>query len=558
MDWFEISMGLLGGMALFLFGLDQLAKGLQAAAGESMKVFLAKLTENRVLGAITGAVVTAVLNSSSVTTVLVVGFISAGLMTLSQSISVIMGANIGSTATAQIVAFNVTRYALAMIGIGFVMLFAGKRDKVREWGSMIMGLGLVFYGMGVMGDSMAPLRSYGPFMEVMVQMEKPVLGIVAGALFTGLVQSSAATMGIAIVLASGGLVTLPAGIALALGANIGTCVTAVLAAIGRPRDGQRAAAAHVLFNLLGVLLWVGFIDQLAGLAIRFSPVRAELTGAARMAAEVPRQIANANTIFNVINTMLFLPFTGLFAKAVTKLLPDRPVDERVIIQPRYLDAELLETPSLALDRVRMEIGHMGEVLEAMWSRLSEAFESRDRDRFDEVARMDDQIDILQAAIVGYLGEIRQRAMSDTESRDFLGLMSASSYLESIGDVLETAMVELGHLMLDKDLHASETMRLALTGLGETVGQAVDAAIRSVAESSETAAQEVLSLRNEVDRQIQEVMQHQATKLGPDDPQRLDLFRLETGVVDALKRTYTLAKRIARIEIPKVLLEDQAA
>ena len=544
MDWFEIIMGLFGGLALFLFGLDQLAGGLQAAAGESMKVFLAKLTKNRVLGAITGAVVTAVLNSSSVTTVLVVGFISAGLMTLSQSIGVIMGANIGSTATAQIVAFNVTRYALAMVGIGFAMLFVGKRDKVREWGSMIMGLGLVFFGMGVMGDSMAPLRTYEPFMELMIKMEMPILGILVGALFTGLVQSSAATMGIAIVMASGGLVTLPAGIALALGANIGTCVTALLAAIGRPRDGQRAAAAHVLFNVLGVILWVGFIDQLAELAIRFSPASPELAGSARLAAEVPRQIANANTIFNVINTMLFLPFTGVFAA--------------VIIEPKYLDTSLLTTPSMALDRVRMEIDHMGEVVESMWNRLGEAFELRERGIFDEVAHMDDQVDILHAEIVGYLGEIRQREMSDTESHDFLGLMSATNYLESIGDVLETAMVELGHLMLDKNLYASRTMRLALNGLGETVGRSVDAAIRSVTESSESAAREVLSVRQEVNRQIEEVMQHQAAKLGPDDPKRLDLFRLETGLVDALKRTFTLAKRIARIEVPKVLLKEDAA
>ena len=557
MDWFQIIMGLFGGLALFLFGLDQLATGLQAAAGESMKTFLAKLTKNRVLGAITGAVVTAVLNSSSVTTVLVVGFISAGLMTLSQSIAVIMGANIGSTATAQIVAFNVTRYALAMIGIGFVMLFVGKRDKVRQWGSMIMGLGLVFYGMGVMGDSMAPLRTFEPFMDLMVKMEVPILGILAGALFTGLVQSSAATMGIAIVMASGGLVTLPAGIALALGANIGTCVTALLAALGRPREGQRAALAHVIFNIAGVLIWVGFIDQLAELAIRFSPGSPELSGSAKLAAEVPRQIANANTIFNIINTLLFLPFTAVFAKVVTRILPDKPVDEKVIVQPKYLDTALLSTPSLALNQVRMEIGHVGEVLESMWSRLSEAFDSRSPETFDEVARMDDQIDILHAEIVGYLGEIRQREMSDSESREFLGLMSVSTYMESMGDVLETTLVDLGHRMLEKDIQVSENMDLALKGLGQTVGKSVRAAVRSVTEESETAAQEVLSLRGEISRQIEEVMEHQANKLGPDDPQLLDVFRLETGLVDSLKRIFTLAKRIARIEVPKAMLKGEA-
>jgi phosphate:Na+ symporter len=307
-----------------------------------------------------------------------------------------------------------------------------------------------------------------------------------------------------------------------------------------------------------VLLWVGFIDQLAGLAIRFSPGSPELTGSAKLAAEVPRQIANANTIFNIINTVLFLPFTGVFAKVVTRILPDKPVDEKIIIQPKYLDTALLSTPSLALNQVRMEIGHVGEVLMGMWSRLSEAFGSRNRDTFDEVARMDDQIDILHAEIVGYLGEIRQREMSDAESREFLGLMSASTHMESMGDVLETTLVDLGHRMLDKDIQVSENMKLALRGLGQTVGESVEAAVRSVTEESETAAQEVLSLRGEVSRQIEEVMEHQASKLSPDDPQRLDKFRLETGLVDALKRTYTLAKRIARIEAPKAVLKEEAA
>ena len=316
--------------------------------------------------------------------------------------------------------------------------------------------------------------------------------------------------------------------------------------------------AHVLFNLAGVLLWVGFIDQLAELAIRFSPGSPELSGSAKLAAEVPRQIANANTIFNIINTLLFLPLTGVFANLVTRILPDKPVDEKIIIQPKYLDTALLSTPSLALNQVRLEIGHMGEVLEAMWGHLSGAFDSRERETFDEVARMDDQIDILHAEIVGYLGEIRQREMTDHESHDFLALMSASTYMESMGDVLETTLVGLGHKMLDKDIQVSDNMNLALRGLGRTVGKAVDAAIRSVTEESEKAAQEVLSLRGEVGRQIEEVMEHQAAKLGPDDPQRLDIFRLETGLVDSMKRIFTLAKRIARIEVPKTVLKKEVA
>jgi len=349
-DWLTLLMGLCGGLAMFLYGMEQMSEGLKAAAGDTLKDVLARLTRNRIMGAVTGAFVTAVLNSSSVTTVLVVGFISAGFMSLSQSVGIIMGANIGSTFTAQIVAFNVTRYALIMIAVGFYLLFASKHERTRHYGAMVMGLGLVFYGMGVMGDAMTPLRTYQPFIDLMVRMENPLLGILVGAVFTGLVQSSAATTGIAIVMATGGLITLPAGIALAFGANIGTCVTALLAAIGKPTDAVRAAVVHIMFNVAGVLLWVMFIPQLADFVAAISPAAPELSGKARLAAEVPRQIANAHTVFNVANTLLFLGFTTTFARLAERLVPEKPAGvERVIVQPRFLDSEVLDIPSMALE-----------------------------------------------------------------------------------------------------------------------------------------------------------------------------------------------------------------
>ncbi|NNF97110.1 MAG: Na/Pi cotransporter family protein, partial [Halobacteria archaeon] len=240
-NWLQLAMGLFGGLALFLFGLEFLSEGLKKVAGGTLRTILAKLTVNRFLGAMTGAFVTGVLNSSSVTTVLVVGFVTAGVMSLSQSVSIIMGANIGSTVTAQILAFNIAYYALIPVAVGFFMSFSGKTERTKYFGMMLMGLGLVFYGMGLMSDGMKPLRSYEPFMEILSKMELPLYGILVGAIFTGLVQSSAATVGIAIAMASEGLLTLPAGIALALGANIGTCVTALLAAMGKPTEAVRAA-----------------------------------------------------------------------------------------------------------------------------------------------------------------------------------------------------------------------------------------------------------------------------------------------------------------------------
>jgi len=230
--------------------------------------------------------------------VLVVGFVTAGVMTLSQSVGVIMGANVGSTVTAQVLAFNLSAYALAPIAIGFFTMFLGKRERVRQYGMMLMGLGLVFFGMGIMSDGMEPLRSYPPFIKVLATMERPALGILAGALFTALVQSSAATMGIAIALASEGLLSLSGGLALALGANIGTCATALLAAIGKPTMAVRAAVVHLIFNVVGTLLWLPLLSLLADWAVRISPAAPELSGVARAAADVPRQLANANTLFN--------------------------------------------------------------------------------------------------------------------------------------------------------------------------------------------------------------------------------------------------------------------
>ena len=233
LDLFTLSMGLFGGLALFLFGLDQLSEGLKQAAGDRLQTLLTRLTATRFLGVLTGALVTGVLNSSSVTTVLVVSFVTAGIMSLPQSVAVIMGANIGSTVTAQLLAFNVSAYALLPVAVGFFMLFAGKMGGIRSWGMMLMGLGLVFYGMGVMGDAMKPLRSYEPFVRALAAMERPLYGIIAGAIFTALVQSSAATVGLAIAMASESLLSLHAGVALALGANIGTCATALIASLGK-------------------------------------------------------------------------------------------------------------------------------------------------------------------------------------------------------------------------------------------------------------------------------------------------------------------------------------
>ena len=315
---------------------------------------------------------TAVIQSSSVTTVLVVGFVSAGLMTLVQSVGVIFGANVGTTMTAQIVAFNTTALAFPLIAIGFVMTFISKQGVARHYGGMMIGLGLIFYGMAAMGSAMSPLRTHEGFAELLQSLQNPVLGMLAGAVFTALVQSSSATIGLAVVMATQGLLSLPAGIAILFGAKIGTSITAILAAIGKPQDAKRAAAVHVLFNVMGAVIWLPFITQLAWMAEAVSPVAAHLQGVERLAEEVPRQIANAATIWATANVVIFLPFAAVFARMAIKIVPERVVKEKAIIQPKYLDDELIRVPSMALERARMELGHMGE------SHRGDAGEVKDR------------------------------------------------------------------------------------------------------------------------------------------------------------------------------------
>ena len=545
-DWWTMGMGLFGGLALFLFGMDQMADALKAVAGERMKDILGRLTKNRFMGAITGAFVTAIINSSSVTTVLVVGFISAGLMSLAQSVGVIMGANIGSTMTAQLIAFKVTKAALLMIGVGFTMSFASKNERIRQYGGMLMGLGLVFFGMGVMSDSMGPLRSFQPFLDLMQTMENPLVGILVAAAFTGLIQSSAATTGIVIVMASQGFVNLPTGIALAFGANIGTCVTALLASIGKPREAVRAAVVHILFNFAGVFVWVGFIGQLAEFVRWISPAYPELTGVEQLAAAAPRQIANAHTIFNVANTLLFIGLAGQFARAAEWLVPDKPIgEEALVVRAKYLDDELLSTPSLALDRVRLEVLHMGERVELMMERIMPAILSGNRETLRDIERMDDDVDVLHAQIIAYLGKISRLSLTERQTGELIKLMEAVNDLENIGDVIETNLIVLGNERIDEGVSISQPTREVLTNFHVAVNRAVNSAVQAVAQKNEVAARAVTSMKQEIAQIADSAAVHQAQRLVAEEPNRIPAYTIEVDIIEKLKRIYYFAKRMAK-------------
>ncbi|NCF16018.1 MAG: Na/Pi cotransporter family protein [Gammaproteobacteria bacterium] len=540
-----MAVNLAGGLALFLFGIDQMTEGLKSVAGERMRSVLARLTSNRFMGAMTGAFVTSIIQSSSVTTVLVVGFTTAGLMSFAQSIGVIMGANIGTTITAQIVAFKVTKAALFMVAVGFSFLFFGKKSPLRHHGEIIMGLGLVFFGMSIMSDAMQPLRTFQPFLDFMAAMENPFLGILVAAAFTALVQSSSATTAIVIVMAGQGFITLPAGIALAFGANVGTCVTALLAAIGKPREALRAAVTHVLFNIAGVLVWLAFIDQLAHLVTTLSPTNPELSGTQRLAAEAPRQIANAHTIFNVANTFIFIWFTTLIARLVEWMVPDKPLEEEVIISARYLDQDLLSTPSLALDMVRREIRHMGEHVTEMLAAIMPAILHGSASSLRELQEIDERVDILHAEIVIYLGRISQRELTEKQTAELVGLMDAVNDLENIGDVIEMNLVELGRRRIGKGVAISQPTQVVLTDFHQVVMDAVAAAIRAVGEDSYEDARSVMDMKKEIMRITNSAATHEAQRLVANEPHRIEAYTVEMDIAEKLQRIFYFARRMAR-------------
>ena len=461
-SWGFLIISLFGGLAFFLYGMEKLSEGLKKSAGNQMRSILSALTNNRVIGLTVGAFVTMVIQSSSATTVMLVSFVQAGLMSFAQSLGVILGADIGTTITAQLIAFKLTDYALLMIAVGFAMRMFGKKDNVKNIGEVLLGFGILFFGMKLMSDAMKPLRTYPQFIELMHGLENPLLGLLIGTLMTALIQSSSAFTGIIIVLAQQGLITLEAGIPLVFGANIGTCITAGLASIGTSREAKRVALAHVLFKVGGVLLFIFWIPSFADI-IRII--------AEKFGSDTARQIANAHTIFNVSLGLVFLPFTSFFAQLLLKILPEEEKLEGVIPATWHLDDSMIATPEFAIDLARTEIARMAKILgrmlraiiipfisDAKW--ISQGIKHKDEANLlvEEIPTRDEifpqltllegldmreeKIDFLDEKIGEYLIRVARQELSDEQASEVYGMISIANDMESIGDIIHRGMLPL--------------------------------------------------------------------------------------------------------------------
>ena len=438
----EIIFGLVGGLGLFIYGIWEMSEGLHKAAGERMRRVLHNLTGSTFRGILVGTGVTVLIQSSSATTVMLVGFVNAGLMTLVQALGVIFGSNIGTTITAQLIAFQLTDYALPIIGLGMLVKFLAKRKTHQYIGDFMLGFGILFLGLKISTEVVRPLGQYPLFNEILVSFSRnPLLGVLAGAVVTGILQASGVTIGMVLALAMANLIDLRAAIGLVFGCNIGTCVTALIASVGTSISAKRVALAHILFNVIGVAIFLPFLNLFQSLVMHTS-------------SQLPRQIANAHTLFNVINTFIFLPFTRLYASILTKVIKGKEEEEEIEYLPKYLERHLLNTPPIALDAAVKETIRTLGLTQRMVGSAMKGFFNNDAKSLEKVTKGEEAVDSLRTAITDYLVELMQRELSLEESRKIPPLIHAINDVERIGDHAEN-LRDLAEQKIDGKLPFSD-------------------------------------------------------------------------------------------------------
>ena len=465
-DAFQITFGLLGGLAIFIFGMNMMSESLQKAAGEKMKKILGILTVNPVMGVLAGTIATAVMQSSSATTVMVIGFVSAGLMTLKQGISVILGANIGTTMTAQLLAFNISDYIFVIIFVGFIVSFVFKSEKIKSIGQTIFAFGLLFEGIQIMSSVMKPLAASPVFINMIDHVsEMPVLGVLVGTLMTLVVQSSSATIAVLQNFAAqagpdgvSSIIGLAGAIPVLLGDNIGTTITALLACIGQSRDAKRTALAHCTFNITGAFLFIWFVKPYAHFIQAISTKGPEVE-------VIARQIANAHTIFNITMTLIWLPLIWLLVKIVVKILPYKEKNSKQKEVPIFLDPRLISQPAVAMEMVAREILRCSGMVEQMIHRLNHAIERQDLRRVDSILRQAVVVRKLYDNIVSYLSSLfSSGSMTEEQATQTAGMMYILSDIERADALCTEATESLQNILEKKHKLSPEAVEDLCQGL----------------------------------------------------------------------------------------------
>lgn len=456
----QIAFGLLGGLAIFIYGMNMMSECLQKAAGEKMRSILALLTKNPVMGVLAGALTTAVLQSSSATTVMAIGFVSAGFMNLPQAISNIIGANIGTTMTAQIIAFKLSDYIYAIIFVGFIISFLVESEKVKNIGQTIFAFGLLFLGIETMGSVMKPLADSPVFTEMIARVsDVPILGVAVGTLMTLVVQSSSATVAVLQNFASQAgpdgvtsVIGLAGAIPILFGDNIGTTITAVLASIGQTKDAKRTAVAHCVFNISGTFLFIWFVGPFAKLIQMISPKGPEIE-------VISRQIANTHTIFNCVMTLVWVPLIWLMVKIVMRIIPDGRKEQYSLSEPLYLDEKLLGQPTAALQLVAKEVLHCSEIVRDMIRQTREALKNEEKKEIEDVHCKLDAVKSLHARITQYLTDLfASGSLNEEQASQSAGIMYVLSDVDRMGILCGEVAGGIKEKMEKKYKYSKEAMK----------------------------------------------------------------------------------------------------
>ncbi|HAS74206.1 MAG TPA: sodium-dependent phosphate transporter [Clostridiales bacterium UBA8960] len=490
-EFLTIVVPLLGGLGLFLYGMTVMSDGLEKSAGNKLEKIIEKLSSNVFKGVLVGAIVTVIVQSSSATTVMVVGFVNAGIMSLTQAIGIIMGANIGTTITAQLVSIKISALAPIAIAIGSAIKLFSKKNKQIVIGEIILGFGLLFLGMELMKDALSPLKELPAFTEMIRDIGAGTVwgtieGFVIGLLITVLVQSSSATTGILVALALAGALPITAAFPILLGTNVGTCITALLSSVSANRTAKRAALMHLLFNVIGTIIFVAF----------FSKITMDVV--TRLSDDPARQLANAHTFFNVINTLILLPFAGLIVKAVGKILPTTADElEEATFGVKYLDERILETPSIALGQAIKEVLHMGNLPKMSLESAVRAIHDNDQKSIEKTFKIERTINSLEREISDYLIKLSNTSVDNDDRKVIDGLFSTINDIERVGDHADN-IAELALFKIDNSVIFSEKATLELEEMVSKVMEAFDLSMDAMKEENRYKAQKVVEIEGVVD------------------------------------------------------------
>ncbi|NMB09640.1 MAG: Na/Pi cotransporter family protein [Tissierellia bacterium] len=491
----KIIIPVIGGLALFLYGMNLMGNGLQKVAGSRLKSIVGALTKNKYIGVLVGVVVTMVIQSSSATTVMVIGFVNAGIMNLSQAVGVIIGANLGTTVTGQIIAFNINSLIPIAIAVGVLLGFISKKDNIKDAGEIFIGFGLLFLGMQTMSDGLNPLTEMPWFTDAILKLNNPIIGIPVGIGLTTAVQSSSASIGLLEALGKQGLIGISQAFPVLFGDNIGTTTTALISTVGASKNAKRAGIIHLLFNVVGTIIFMFILRKpVEYLVVRISP------------GNVARQIANAHTIFNLINVAIQLPFSGYLVKAAYFLVPGDDKDEQKVAQ--YLDNRILETPSIAIIQAKKEVVHMGSIVLDNLNTVKNAILMSDAKNvkiLKEIYDREKNINQLEQEIIEYLVQLSNKNLSEEQNTQVFIMQDAINDLERMGDHIVN-VTNLLEIIQKDELDFSDLANEEFENMINMTREIVEKAMYAFENDDDKVALEALEIEDKID-EAEKVYRH---------------------------------------------------